>query len=78
MISYDQSYSRDDESDNGGSDSGSDGTCSFLFCFEESVGRVDNSIGRVDKSVDRFCRMGSDIFVPTGIKSIVDIVPLVV
>ena len=43
----------------------------FLFCFEESVCRVDNSVGRV------YC-VGSGFFVPTGIRSIGDVVPLVV
>ena len=38
-MSLEKSYSLDDESDNNWSDSGSSGTCSFPFCFGNSVGR---------------------------------------
>ena len=55
----------------------------FPFCFEEFVGRVDDSIGcvdvsipHVDNSIGCFFGMGSAIFVPTGIDSIGDVVPL--
>ena len=46
------------------------------FCFEESIGHVDNSIGRVDDSVGRVHGMGSFVFVPSVIESIGDVVPL--
>ena len=36
-----------DECENDGSDSGSAGTCTFHFRFEESIGLVDNYAGRV-------------------------------
>ena len=61
----------DDDSDDDGSDSGFACTRAFLFCFGESVFCVDDSVG---------CGggMGYGIFVPIGIESIGDIVPLVV
>ena len=43
----------------------------FTFHFDGSVGRVDNSVGH-------FCDVGSDVFVPIGIESTSDVVPLVV
>ena len=61
----------DDESDNDGYDPGSAGTCAFHLRFEESVGCVDDSVGRVHG-------VGSGVFVPKGIESIGDVVPLVV
>ena len=61
----------DDESDNYGYGSGSPGMCDFPFCSGKSIGSVGKSVGRV-------CGMGSGVFVLTGIKSISDIVPLVV
>ena len=42
----------------------------FLFFFDDYVGRVKDSVGRVSG-------MGSGVFVSTGIKSIGDVVPLV-
>ena len=51
----------DDESDDGGSGSGSTGTCAFPFCSGEYVGSVSG--------------VGSGDFVPTGIESIGDVVP---
>ena len=54
----------DDESENDGSGSGSPGTYAFPFCSGESVGGVTG--------------VGSGVFVPTGIKLIADVVPLVV
>ena len=71
MLPFDKSDSIDDESDNDGSDSGSDGTCTFSFRFNKSVGRVDGSIGRVRG-------VGSGVFVLIGVKSVGDVVPLVV
>ena len=54
----------DDESDNDRSGSGSPGTCNFLFCSHNYVVSVSG--------------IGSGVFVPTGIESIGDVVPLVV
>ena len=56
------SFFFDDESDN--DESGSSGTCAFPFCSGDSI----------------FCVsvMGSGVFVQTGIKSISDVVPVVV
>ena len=68
----------DDESDNDGSESGSVSTCAFRFLFEDYVGPVDDSIGRVDNSVSCVHGVGSGVFFPIGIKSIDDVVPLVV
>ena len=53
----------DDESDNDEFGSGYPGTCAFPFCSGNSVGCVSG--------------VGSAIFVPTGIKSVGDVVPLV-
>ena len=52
------------ESGNDGSGSGSTCTCAFLFCSGKSVGGVSG--------------IGSGVFVLTGIKSIGDVVPMVV
>ena len=68
----------DDESDDDGSDSRSAGTCAFPFRFEESVGHVDDSVGNVDGSFCRVCVVGFGVFVPILIKSMGDIVLLVV
>ena len=68
----------DDESDDNGSDSGSAGTCAFPFCFDESFGFVGDYVGRVEESIGCVSGVGSDTFVPKGIKSIVGAVPLVV
>ena len=54
LLSYDKSGSLYDDSDNGGSDSGSAGMCDFPFCFEGSVGFFDNSTGSV-------CGVGSGV-----------------
>ena len=85
MLSYDESYSLHDKSDYDGSDYRSVGTCASPFCFEESVGHVDDSVGRIDDSVgrvgdsiDRVCGVGYNIFFLTVIKSISDVVTLVV
>ena len=53
----------DDESGNDGSGSGSSGTCTFPFYSENYVGCVSG--------------VGSVVFVPIGIESIGDVVPLV-
>ena len=71
MLSSNKSYLLDDEYDNDGYDSGSAGMRAFTFHFEESVGCVDDSVGHV-RGVE------SGVFVPTGIESIGDVVPLVV
>ena len=71
MLSFDKLDFFDDDSDNDGSDSGSAGTCTFPFQFDESVSRVGESFGCVSG-------VGSGIFVTTGIDSIGDVVPLVV
>ena len=68
----------DDESDNDGSDSRSSGTCTLIFQFDESVGCVRDSVGPVEDSVGRVSDVGYEFFVPAGIESIDDIVPLVV
>ena len=67
-----------DESEDDGSDSGSAGTRSLTFFFEESVGCIDNSVGCVDDSIGCVRGVGSGVFVPVVIESIGDIVPLVV
>ena len=77
-MSADSSDSLDDYFDDYGSGSGSAGTCDFPFFFEDSVGHVDASVGCVDNSAGRVCGLGSSVFVPILIKSIGDIVPLVV
>ena len=62
LLSSDQSYLFDDESDNDGSESGSSGMCSF----PDFSLRFDDTIGCVSG-------LGSDIFVPTGVESKCDI-----
>ena len=47
LVSFDELYSFDDESDDVGSDSGSAGTCNFPLCFDDYVGLVGKSVGRV-------------------------------
>ena len=59
LLSSDESDLLDDESDNDGSDSGSAGTCTFPFRFDESVGRV--------------CGVGSGIFFPIEVDSKCDV-----
>ena len=71
MLSSDELYFLDDESDNDGSDSKSAGTYNFPFRFEDSVGRVEYSVGCV-RGVD------SGVFVLIGIDLNCDLVPLVV
>ena len=70
MPSVSKSYSFDDESEDNGSESGSTGTCTFPFRFEDYVGRVENSVGRVRGMV-------SGVLFTIGIKSIGDIVLLI-
>ena len=70
-ISFDKLFLFDDESGDGGSGSGSPGTCAFTFCSDKSVGCVYKYFGTVRG-------VGSGILVLTGIKSIGDVVPLVV
>ena len=70
-MSFDKLYLSDDESDNDGSGYGSPSTCAFPFCSGKFVGSVGESIGRVRG-------VGSRVFVPTGIESIGDVVPLFV
>ena len=71
MLLVDKSYLPNDESNNVGYDSGSDGTCALSFCFEDYVDRVDVSVVHVRD-------MGSGVFVPIGSESIGDIVLLAV
>ena len=78
MLSVYESDYLYDKSDDYGFYSGSAGTCSFPFRFEDSAGPVDDSIGRVGDSFGRVCGVGSGFFVLMGIKSIGDVVPLVV
>ena len=70
FLSYDESDFLHYESDNDGSESRSNGTCAFLFCFDYSVGRVDYSVGSVRG-------VASSVFFPIGIKSNCDVVLLV-
>ena len=60
----------DDESDNDGSGSGSPGTPAFPFCSYKYVGSIGESVGSVSG-------IGSGNFVPNGIESLGDVVPLV-
>ena len=46
-MSLDKSDSLDGDSDNDGYDSGSAGTCSFRFCLDNSIGRVENFVACV-------------------------------
>ena len=78
MLSAGKSDSLDDEYDNDGSESRPAGKCAFPFRFEESVVRVGDSVGRVEYSVDCVSGIGSGIFVLTEIKSIGDVVLLIV
>ena len=64
LLSFGELYLFDDEYDNDGSGSGSPGTCDFPFCSGKSVGPV----------ID----VDSGDCVPNGIKSIGDVVTLVV
>ena len=70
-MSFDKLDLFDDESNDDGSGSGSPGICAFLFCSGKSVGSASECVGRV-RGVE------SGIFVFTGIKSIGDVVLLVV
>ena len=70
LLSFDELYLFADESDNNGSGSGSPSTCDFPFCSGKSVGSVGESVGCVR-------RVGYIFFVLTGIKSIGDVVLLV-
>ena len=70
-MSFGKLYSFKDESDNEGSGSWSPGTCAFPFFSGKSIGSVVKSVGRVHD-------IGSGIFVSIGIKSISDVVLLVV
>ena len=66
FLLFDQSDFLEDESNNEGSDSGSAGTYDFLFSFYDFFGRVGESVGCVSG-------VGSDVFSPTRIKSIGDV-----
>ena len=71
FLSFDKLDLSDDESDDDGSGLGSPVTYTLPFCSGKFVGCVDDCVGRV-------CGMGFDVFVPTGIESISDVVLLVV
>ena len=64
LASFNGLDSFDDESENYGSGSGSAVTCAFPFFSDEFVGRGSG--------------VGYGVFVPTGIDSIGEVVPLVV
>ena len=49
----------------------------FHFHFEYSVGHVDESVGRVDDYVGRVCGVGSGVCFSMVIKSIGEVVLLV-
>ena len=78
MVSFDKSDFFDYESNDDGSESGSTGTCAFHFCFDEYFGCVRDYVGCVDDSVGCVSGVGSGVFFLTGIKSIGDVVTLVV
>ena len=78
MVSFDESYLFDDDSDDDGSDSGSAGMCSFPFRFDESVGRVGEYVGHVEEYIGPVSDVGSGVFVLTGIEIFGDVVLLVV
>ena len=63
MLSFDGLYLFNDDSDDDGSGSRSPGMCALPFFSGNSVGCVSG--------------VGSGIFVPTGIESIGDVIPLV-
>ena len=64
LLFFDELYLFDDDYEHDGSGSGSPGMCDFPFFYRKSVGSVSG--------------VGSEVFVPTGIKSIGDVVLLVV
>ena len=70
FLSFDKLYLFDDESDDNGSGTGSPDTCAFPFCSVKSVGSVGESVGNI-------CGVGSGVFVSTEIKSIGEVVKLV-
>ena len=45
--------------------------CAYTSRFDDSIGHVDDSVGNI-------CGVGSGAFVPIGIESKFDVVPLVV
>ena len=63
FLSLEESDSLGDESENDGCEPGSAGTCTFPFCFYDSIGRVSG--------------VGSVVFFPIGVDSNFDVVPLV-
>ena len=78
FVSFEKSDSFDDESDNDGSESRSDGMCAFSLCFDEFVGHVGDFVGRFGESVGCFSCVGSGFFFLAVIESIGDLVTLVV
>ena len=62
FLSADKSYLLNDEYDYDGCDSGYADPCSFPFCFDESVGRVEDSVGPVDNSVSCVSGVGYSSF----------------
>ena len=69
-MSFDKLVLFDDESNDDESRSGSPGTCDFPFYSDEFIDSVCKSVGRVSG-------VGFDVFLPTGINSIGDVVLLV-
>ena len=71
LVSFEELDLFDDESDNDRSGSGYTVTCAFSFCSVKSVGCVGKYVGC-------FCGVGSSVFVFTDLRSIGEVVLLVV
>ena len=59
LLSFDELDLFDDESDGDEYDSGSTGTCTLPFRFDETISCVGDSAGRVDESIGRVSGIGS-------------------
>ena len=70
MLSFDELYLFDDESDDDGSGPGYPGTCDFTYCSGTSGCSTGKSVGHV-------FGIASGVFFPTGIESIGDVFTLV-
>ena len=72
MLSFDELYFFDDESDNYGSGSGSPGMCAFPFCSVKYIGGV-SGVGSGDFVLTRIESIGNVVllfvFIPRGVKS---------
>ena len=60
MLSFEELYLFDDESDYDGSGSGYPGTCALPVCSDKSIGSFEKSVGGVSG-------IGSGVFFPTVI-----------